>query len=182
MNLVQLCSSQCNYLSIRLIQLGLSRIYNTSSIPGRRPLCHVNHYTIMSVSDNNCCYYQPCDMQRAINKYATMKQTGTYMHLVQKSKRGEKRRTRVESKKAKKKKFKKNLKQVYDAFLLLMEWWRGVKVLNSTQTGKQGGQGWLSFEKTHTLSQPFSSLSLSLALQPLSWWLHLLSLNFTCCA
>lgn len=40
-NLVQLCFSQCNYLPIRLTQLGLSHIYNTNRIPLRRPLCHV---------------------------------------------------------------------------------------------------------------------------------------------
>ena len=57
-------------------------------------------------------------------------------------------------------------------FLLLTEWWREVKVLNSTQTGEQGDQGWLSF-----LIRPPLSLC-----RPLSWWLHLLSLNLTCCA
>lgn len=56
-NLVQLCSNQCNYLQIRLIQLGLSPIYNTNSIPRRQPLCHVNHCPVTSVSDNKCSYY-----------------------------------------------------------------------------------------------------------------------------
>lgn len=86
MNQSSLFPSQCNYHPIRLIQLGL---HNTNSIPRRRPRCHVNHHTIMSLSVNNCCRHRPRNTHRSTKaaKQLTAKLTRSRKEMAEKRKK-----------------------------------------------------------------------------------------------